>query len=39
MSGGSLAVLYTIVRVANPMRPRRGVVKEERAGLTAHAVR
>ena len=37
--GGSFAVLYTIAQVANPMRPRSGVVKEERAGLTAHAAR
>ena len=37
--GGSFAVLYTIAQVANPMRPRRGMVKEEPAGLTAHAAR
>jgi hypothetical protein len=37
---GSFAVLYTVARVFNPMKPRRAVEKEEEsAGLTAHAVR
>jgi hypothetical protein len=37
---GSFAVLYTVARVFNPMKPRRAVEKEEEsAGLTAHAAR
>ena len=35
----SLALLYTVARVFNPMKPRRDVEKEESAGLTAHAAR
>jgi hypothetical protein len=36
---GSFALLYTVARVFNPMKPRRDVEKEESAGLTAHAAR
>jgi hypothetical protein len=36
---GSFALLYTVARVFNPMKPRRDVEKEKSTGLTAHAAR
>ena len=36
---GSFALLYTVARFFNPVKPRREVERVESAGLTAHAAR